>query len=78
MREVFQTIGIFIPYEQYQVMLSTFELTKKRYITYDEFIRVFSLTHYPAPFVRKTHMEPNKGVTPVPDYSETPKILGNS
>lgn len=68
MREVFQSIGIFIPYDQYQVLLNTFQLTKKRYISYEEFIRVFAKTFYPHPFVRKTHCQPKEEDMRVPDY----------
>lgn len=60
MRDVFQTISIFIPFEEYQVMLNTFKLTKKRYISYEEFLKVFTKTHYPQPFVRSTHIEPKE------------------
>ena len=77
MREVFQSIGIFIPYDQYQIMLSTFQLIKKRYISYEEFMRVFAKTHYPHPFVRKTHCEPKEEEVIVPDYTTTPSRLGN-
>lgn len=73
MREVLQSVGIFVPYEEYQIMLNAFKLTPKSYLSYQEFLSVFARTHYPQPFVRKTHLEAPEG-----ENESSPKMAGNT
>ena len=61
LRGVLENVGIFVPFEEYEVMLSAFKISKKKYITYPEFLKVFAQTHYPQPFIRTTHLEQTEG-----------------
>lgn len=56
-------MGIFIPFEEYDIMLSAFKLYKKKYITYPEFLKVFAQTHYPQPFIRTTHLDKQENIS---------------
>lgn len=78
MRSVLESLGIFIPFEQYDTMLNAFKLSQKKYITYSEFLKVFMKTHYPQPFVRSTHLEPNEEQLDMPEYTTSPTKLRKS
>lgn len=78
MKLVLESVGIVVPYDQFERLLNAFHLKRKHQLSYQEFIKVFAETHYPQPFVRSTHLEPTeKSTTPIMDYSSTPKMLSN-
>ena len=64
LRGVLENVGIFVPFEEFETMLSAFKLSKRKYITYPEFLKVFAQTHYPQPFVRTTHLEKADSFSP--------------
>ena len=75
MRQVLEKIGIFIPVEEFENMLSAFRLDKHKQIAYPDFIRVFVKTDYPQPFTRPPHIEAKEEYASEVDFASTRKSI---
>ena len=78
LKQVLQKLGIFIPVEEFEIILNAFKMVKNKYISYPDFIRVFVKTDYPQPFTRKNHAEVIEDYDDAPSASTKKLIFSNT